>query len=144
MTRVRRLRAGILLLALTLLAAGCTYYPTIRDVGGVRLRPDQGRVVRGATDGEAALYLDLESSGMYGDLLTGAQAPFARQASLIGPQGAPVDIIEIPPVTVFRFREDGPRIALSGLTRTLTPGEVVIVTLQFAKSGPIGVISVVQ
>ncbi len=51
----RAWRPGACRLALVLLASGCTYYPTVRDVGGVRLRPDQGRVVRAATDGEAVL-----------------------------------------------------------------------------------------
>jgi copper(I)-binding protein len=144
MRRARRLGAGPVVLALTLLASACTYYPTVHDVGGVRLRPEQGRVVRAATAGEAVLYLDVESSGKYGDVLTGAQAPFAQQAALIGPAGAPVGSIAIPPATVFKFREDGPRIVLSGLTRALTPGEIVIVTLKFKKSGPMGVVSVVQ
>jgi copper(I)-binding protein len=144
MRRRRRPGAGVLGLALALLAAACTYYPTVRDVGGVRLRPEQGRVVRAATGSEAVLYFDVESSGKYGDVLTGAQAPFARQAALIGPAGSPVGSIEIPPATVFKFREDGPRVVLSGLSRALTPGEIVIVTLQFQKSGPMGVVSVVQ
>jgi|GEM_PF-2032677 len=144
MTPRRRPAAAAVTLALLLLSTACTYYPTVRDVGGVRLRPVQGRVVRGAAGTDAAVYVDIESSGKYGDVLTGAQAPFARQAALVGETGGPVASIEIPPATVFRLREDGPRVVLSGLTRALTPGEVVIVTLQFQKSGPMGVVSVVQ
>jgi len=32
-----------------LLLAGCTYYPTIEDIGGIRIRPQNGRAVRQPT-----------------------------------------------------------------------------------------------
>jgi hypothetical protein len=42
------------------------------------------------------------------------------------------------------FEEKGPRIVLTDLTRTLLPGEVIIVTLLFQKSGALGLITVVE
>jgi copper(I)-binding protein len=35
-------------------------------------------------------------------------------------------------------------IVLSDLTRTLAPGEVIIVTLHFQKSGPLGLVTIVE
>jgi len=42
------------------------------------------------------------------------------------------------------FRPDGPRITLAELTQPLIPGDGVIGTLVFAKSGRIGVVSRVE
>jgi len=42
------------------------------------------------------------------------------------------------------LKPGGERVALSGLTRELKTGEVVIVTLFFEKSGALGVISSVE
>jgi len=144
MTRSPRPRGLALALALLLLAAGCTYYPTVREVGGVRLKPEKGRIVRSSTANEAVLYFQVESSGKYGDVLKGAHAPFARQAALVGPGGSPVGGVEIPGATVVTFDEKGSRVVFSDLTRTLAPGEVIVVTLAFEKSGLMGVISVVE
>jgi copper(I)-binding protein len=132
-------------LALAVLpVAACTYYPTIRDAGGVRLQPEEGRVVRQKNANAAVFHVLLKSTGKFGDILTGAEAPIARRAELVAPTGSAVAQIEIPGETVVKFGEGGPRVVLSDLTRTLTPGEVVIVTLHFRKYGALGVISVVQ
>jgi copper(I)-binding protein len=124
--------------------AACTYYPTVQEVGGVRLQPEEGRVVRQSDANAAVFHVQLKSTGKYGDTLLRAEAPIARRAQLLEANGSPVGQIEIPGETVVKFGAEGPRIVLSDLTRTLTPGEVVIVTLYFQKSGALGVISVVQ
>jgi copper(I)-binding protein len=135
-------RAALALAVLPL--AACTYYPTVQDVGGVRLQPEEGRVVRQSDANAAIFHVQLKSTGKYGDVLLRAEAPIARRAELVAANGTPVGQIEIPGETVMHFGVGGPRIVLSDLTRTLTPGEVVIVTLHFQKSGALGIISVVQ
>jgi len=141
MTRPRRGWAALLAL-LALVAAGCVYYPTVFDAGGVRLHPRHGRAVRQAD--RAEVYLELASTGKYGDVLTGVLAPVAGRAELVGPGGAPVARLEIPGETVLRFGPGGYRVVLADLKRPLAPGETFIVTLLFEKSGGIGVITVVE
>lgn len=137
--------AGWAALGLAVLpVTACTYFPTVRDVGGVRLQPEEGRVVRQQGANAAVFHMQLKSTGKYGDVLLGAEAPIARRAELRSASGAAVELIEIPGETVVKFGANGPRVVLSDLTRTLAPGEVVIVTLHFRKYGALGVISVVQ
>ena len=135
-----RALAGVVL-AVTLLA-GCVTYPAITDIGGTRIRPENGRLVRQA-DG-AALYVDLHSTGKFGDVLTAARAPIATRAALVADGTATVERIEIPGASTVAFRPGGPHVRLAGLTRALAPGEVVIVTLVFEKTGNVGVVSVVE
>jgi copper(I)-binding protein len=136
-----RARFASLALLATLLA-GCTYYPTPGDTGSPRLEPRNGRVVRTA-DG-AICYFDLDSTGMYGDLLLGAESTIAREVQIVTPDGVPVATVDIPGLSRFDFRPDGLRIALRGLTQPLVSGQGVIVTLVFEKSGRIGVVSRVE
>ena len=138
MTRGRRLAAALLLLAL----GGCTYYPAVTDTGSPRLEPKNGRLVR--TTGGAVCYLELESTGKYGDLLVSAESPAARRVEILTGDGQRAGAIAVPPFSRVDFRPGGPRIALSDLTRPLSPGDGVIVTLVFSKSGRIGVVSRVE
>ncbi|HEY7363096.1 MAG TPA: copper chaperone PCu(A)C [Methylomirabilota bacterium] len=136
---------GLALLVLTggMLVGGCTYYPGVVDMGGVRLRPEEGRAVRAGNGQDAAVYFKLNSTGKYGDVLTGAESPLARRAELRGP-GGPVTQIEIPGASVVTFDRGGPHIALADFTRALQAGEVIIITLHFEKSGPLGLVTVVE
>ena len=135
------MKAAALAVAL-LLTAGCVTYPTVMDVGGPRLRPDKGRAVRNA-DG-ALVYFDIKSTGKYGDVITAVYSPVAKQAALVGAAGDPLARFEVPGATTFRFTAEGPHVVLSDLTRALTPGETIIVTLIFEKSGGLGVITTVE
>ena len=45
--------------------------------------------------------------------------------------------IQIPPNSYVSFREDGPRIMLTGLTRQLRPGQNLVVTLTFQRAGSV-------
>lgn len=139
MRRVGRLAPLALILALV---AGCTYYPTILDTGGPRLEPKNGRLVR--TDAGAVCYFELESTGKFGDTLLAAESQFARRVQIETPDGAPIRTIDIAGDSRLDFRPDGLRITLSELTEPLVPGEGVIVTLVFVKSGRIGVVSKVE
>jgi copper(I)-binding protein len=134
-------RAAPLVLILLLLA-GCTYYPTVGDTGSPRLEPKNGRLVR--TGGGAVCYFNLESTGKFGDLLVSAESAAARRVVIVSANGAPVSSIAVAGESRLDFRPDGPRITLSELTQPLIPGDGVIVTLVFAKSGRIGVVSRVE
>ena len=130
------------LVVVLLLLAGCTYYPTVGDTGSPRLEPKNGRLVR--TAGGAVCYFELESTGKFGDLLVSAESTAARRIAIVGANGAPVKSLAVPGQSRLDFRPDGPRITLSELTQSLAPGDGVIVTLVFAKSGRIGVVTRVE
>jgi len=139
----RRAVGGVAVgLAVLFLAGGCVYYPTVADVGGVRIQPEHGRVVRGG-DG-ALFFVDLNSTGMFEDVLLRVETDFAKRAQLLGPNGARVERLTVPGAALVRLHETGERVALSELTRELKTGEVVIVTLVFEKYGPLGVVSAVE
>ena len=136
------MRRAAPLVLVFLFLAGCTYYPMAIDTGSPRMEPKNGRLVR--TPGGAVCYFDLESTGKYGDLLVSAESAAARRVAIVGANGAPVRSLAVPGQSRLDFRPDGPRITLSELTQPLTPGDGVIVTLVFAKSGRIGVVSRVE
>jgi len=141
--RQRRAVGGLAIgLAVLLLAGGCVYYPTVADVGGVRIQPEHGRVVRSG-DG-AVFFVDLNSTGMFEDVLLRVETDFAKRAQLVSATGARVERLTVPGTTLVRLHEAGERVALSELTRELKTGEVVIVTLVFEKYGALGVVSAVE
>jgi len=144
MTRGRRraVGRGVVGLVLLLLAGGCVYYPTVADVGGVRLLPEHGRLVR---SGDGLLFFaDINNTGMFEDVLVRVEAPIAKRAQLVSQTGAPLARLLVPGTSQVRLHAGGERVALSELTRELKPGEVVIVTLYFEKSGALGVVSPVE
>ena len=126
---------AVLLLALAI--AGCVYYPTIPDIGGIRIRPQNGRAVLQPPG--LVVFADLASTGKYGDALVGATCDFANRASIVVPPGQPAGRVEVPGETVVILRPGGPHIVLTELTRDVRPGETVLVTLLFEKVGRIGV-----
>jgi copper(I)-binding protein len=128
--------------ALFLLLAGCVYYPTVMDTGGVRIRTENGRAVRQA-DGILVTF-DVSSSGKYGDVLVGVSSPVARQARLVSGAGAPITRMEIPGAVTVRFTPESTHVVLADLARPLAPGETFIVTLMFEKSGGIGIVTLLQ
>lgn len=134
---------GALLALGVLVASGCVYYPNVGDLGGVRLRPTDGRIQRAALD-ELVVSFILHSTGKYGDVLIGAEAPVARRAELRTPAGVVVAEVEIPGASIVSFQSGGPRVVLTSLTRIPQPGEVVLVTLHFRKSGALGLVAVVE
>lgn len=142
MTRARR-RRGLTLAAFAALAlAGCVSYPMVTDIGGIRIQPEHGRVVRDAAG--ALFFVDLNSTGKFDDVLVRVETPVARRAQLLGPTGAPLARLLVPGTALVRLQPGGQRVVLSELTRELKPGEVIIVTLFFEKTGAIGVVSPVE
>jgi copper(I)-binding protein len=130
------------LAALIVSAAGCVHYPSVTDVGGVRLRTENGRAVR---EGDGArVVFDVVSTGKYGDVITGVSTPVAREARLVDAAGAPLTRYEVPGAATVKFVPDGPHVVLTGLPRPLAPRETFILTVQFDKSGGIGVVTVVE
>ena len=136
------MRRAAPLVLIFLLLAGCTYYPTVGDTGSPRLEPKNGRLVR--TAGGAVCYFQLDSTGKFGDLLVSAESAAARRVAIVSADGAPVSSIAVAGESRLDFRPDGPRITLAELTQPLIPGDGVIVTLVFVKSGRIGVVSRVE
>lgn len=134
-------RLARLALAVTFLA-GCTYYPSVLDTGGVRMEPKNGRLVR--MDGGALCFFDLHSTSKYGDQLLAAESDAAKRADIVAADGSPLGALAVPGLTRIDFRPDGPRVVLTELTQPLTPGDGIIVTLIFQKSGRIGVVSIVE
>ncbi len=142
MTGLRRRPAIAVLVPLLLTLGACVYYPIVSDVGGIRIQPAHGRVVR--QDGGAVFYADINSTGKFEDVLTRVETVIARRAQLVDAAGASLPRLHVPGTTLVRLVPDGQRVVLSDLTRELKPGEVVIVTLFFEKTGAIGVISPVE
>ena len=132
----------VALAVVLLLCAGCVNYPTVMDVGGPRLRPDKGRAVRKAEG--AVVFFDLKSTGKYCDIITAVYSPIAKNAALVDAGGGALTRVEVPGATTMSFTAEGPHVVLSELTRPLTPGETIIVTLIFEKSGGLGVITTVE
>jgi copper(I)-binding protein len=129
-------------LALVLLLAACVYYPTVADVGGVRLMPERGRVVRNGAG--ALFFVDITVTGMFEDVLVRVETPIAKRAQILDPNGEPLERLLVPGTSLVRLHAGGERVKLSELTRELKTGEVVIVTLFFEKSGALGVVSSVE
>lgn len=132
----------LVLVALVALAAGCVHYPSVMDIGGTRIFPRHGHAVRDGA--KLRFYVELDSSGKFGDVVTGIASPVARTAELVSASGAPLAELEVPGTQVVRLAPDGPHGVLSDLTREVKPGDTVIVTLTLRKSGGLGVVTVVQ
>jgi copper(I)-binding protein len=130
------------LAALILLTAGCVYYPTVMDAGGVRIRTENGRAVRQGA--ELVVTFDVASTGKFGDVLVGVTTPVAKQARLVNGAGRPLGRIEIPGAATVHFTPKGPHVLLSAVQRPVESGETFIVTLLFEKSGGIGVVTLVE
>jgi copper(I)-binding protein len=143
MTSLRRaVGPGTVGLALALLLAGCVYYPTVGDIGGARLAPERGRVVR---NGDGALFFaDITNTGISEDFLVRVEMPIAKRAQILSAAGEPLQKLPVPATSMLRLRADGERVALSDLTRELKAGGVVIVTLFFERTGALGVVSSVE
>lgn len=132
----------VALALLLVVLSGCTYFPSIRDTGGPRIEPKNGRIVR--TEGGAICYFDLESTGGFGDTLLAAESRAARSVLIMTAAGAPSAAIPVLAESRLVFSPGGYRIALGELTQPLVAGDGIIVTLIFAKSGRIGLVSVVE
>ena len=139
MTRARRALGPVLALVVL---AGCVGYPMVNEVGGVRIQPVHGRVVREGAG--AVFFADIDSTGKFDDVITRVETPIARRAQLVDASGAPLKRLTVPGTTVVRLAPGAERVQLSELTRELRPGEVVIVTLYFEKSGAVGVVAPVE
>jgi copper(I)-binding protein len=135
------MRRGAALALLLPLLAGCVYYPTIEDTGGVRIRPQNGRAVR--KGGALAVYVDLASTGKFGDALVAVTAPVGK-GEIVDAAGAPLTRLEVPGATTVPLTAQGAHVRLTDLTRAVAPGDVIVVTLVFEKSGHIGVVTRVE
>ena len=78
------------------------------------------------------------------DTASGTATPSASPGESASPTSSPTPSptpenaqIQIPPNSYVSFREDGPRIMLTGLTRRLRPGQNLAVTLTFQRAGSV-------
>lgn len=80
------------------------------------------------------------------DTASGSATPSASPGGSASPSSTPSPTpsptpenaqIQIPPNSYVSFREDGPRIMLTGLTRQLRPGQNLLVTLTFQRAGSV-------
>ena len=100
---------------------------------------------RAVPEGDRALvFFEVVSTGKFGDVVLGVTTPVASQAQLVDAAGTPVTKFEVPGATTVKFTPDGLHVVLTGLQRRLIPRETFIVTLQFDKSGGIGIVTVVE
>ncbi|HTO12449.1 MAG TPA: copper chaperone PCu(A)C [Candidatus Binatia bacterium] len=130
------------LAAFLLLASGCYYQPTVMDVGGVRIRTENGRAVRQGAD--LVVSFDVLSTGKYGDTIVGVVSAVAKQAALVDGAGGSVGRLDIPGATTVKFTPDATHVVLGALQRPIERGETFIVTLLFEKSGGIGIVTLVE
>ncbi len=127
-----------------LTAAGCAVYPSVHRAGGVKVRPENGRVLHAAAaGGTATVYVDVVNNGGAADTLVGVASEAAGRAELRDRTGR-IAHIPVPAATTVPLASDERHIALYDLKRELKTGDVIIVTLVFEKSGAIGAITVVQ
>jgi copper(I)-binding protein len=133
--------AAATLLVAVLLLAGCVYYPTVEDVGGIRIRPQNGRAVR-QPDG-LAVYVDLASTGKYGDALVAVTTPVGK-GQVVDAAGVPLARLEVPGATVVPLTAQGAHVRVTELVRAIPPGEVILVTLVFERLGQVGVVTRVE
>ena len=129
------------LLLVALIVAGCVYYPTVEDIGGIRIRPENGRAIR-QPDG-LSVYVDLASTGKYGDALVAVTTPVGK-AQLVDGAGAPLARLEVPGATVVALTAQGAHVRLTELTRAVAPGDTILVTLVFERIGQVGAVTRVE
>lgn len=82
-----------------------------------------------------AIFVNVETT----DRLVGADSPASQRVELVGGDGAkrPYDSFEFHEDVEIGFREGGPHLRLIGLKRPLVAGQLVLVTLHFAETGPL-------
>ncbi len=138
------MRRRLWLFPLALSLAGCVIYPSVHRAGTVKIRPENGRIVRPASPGDTAvMYVDVVNLGGASDTLLGVLSDVAARAELLDGD-TPLEQLEIPPGTTVPLTSETRHITLYELKRDLQAGEAIIVTLLFKKSGAIGVITAVQ
>jgi copper(I)-binding protein len=140
----RSLLGLLAVLGLLLAVAGCSG----GTGGGVGLtvtdawvRPPQ------TTDGAAAAYLVIKNAGSVDDALIGVSSATAGMASIHetsmetgGMMGMhPIAKVDVPVGATVTFEPGGYHIMLEGLTREISPGMKIELTLTFEKAGKIEV-----
>jgi len=91
------------------------------------MEPKNGRLVR-VQGGRELLFIDLESTGKYEDVLLSAERQAARRVQIVSDDGQPIPVLRFPAIRVSSSAPAVSRITLAELTHPLTPGEGVIVS----------------
>jgi copper(I)-binding protein len=90
-----------------------------------------------------SVYVDLASTGKYGDALVAVTTPVGK-GQVVDAAGAPLARLEVPGATIVPLTAQGAHVRLTELVRAVAPGEVILVTLVFERSGQIGVVTRVE
>ena len=93
-----------------------------------------GSATPSATDTASETASPSEASGSPSGTATGSPSESASATSSPTPDNAQ---IAIPPNNYVSFRDDGPRVLLTGLTQQLRPGQNLTVTLRFQNAGSV-------
>lgn len=134
------LKGCLIIVALLLVAAGCTAVPSAGNAtAGLTIAEPW---VRAAATGNSAAYMLIRNGGSDADRLVKAEADVAAAVELheTKMEGnmmkmAPVEGIAIPAAGQVELKPGGLHIMLIGLKRELKAGESVKLTLHFEKAG---------
>ena len=138
------MRRHVLLGLVLVGVAGCTIYPFVERVGGVKIRPENSRVLHAVpASGTAIVYLDVVNHGGADDTLVGVLSEAAERAELRSRRRR-IREISVPAARTVPLASTDRHIELYDLKRELKTGDVIVVTLVFVKSGAIGAVTVVQ
>jgi copper(I)-binding protein len=140
-----------LLLAVTVLAAQCGA-PTVQESAPAGGRGDEPKILvvepwsrpSPLMAGNGAVYMTLMNEGGSDDALVGAETDVAEVVELHESKMegdvmkmSPVPDIQVPAGGSAKLEPGGLHVMLIDLKQELTPGEMIPLTLQFEKSGPI-------
>jgi periplasmic copper chaperone A len=113
---------------------------------GSAIAVTEARTPAPPTDRVAAVYLTVANRGAEDDVLTGAGSDVADAVEIHetvvsdGSAGMrPVEALEVPAGSSLVLEPGGLHIMLIGLERPLRQGDEFVVTLEFARSGPLDV-----
>ena len=151
-----RIPALALVIGLVVVLGGCSSsgasvsFATSAAAAGIAVSDAWARAA--AQGGTSAAYLTIGNSGSTADRLLSVSTPAAGSAqvheTMSDPSGMtgmqPVDGIDVPPGGQVVLKPGGYHIMLMELSRALTAGETIQLTLVFQKAGPVVVTAEVR
>ncbi len=150
-----RIPALALVIGLVVVLGGCSSSgasgsPAGSAAGGIAVSGAWARAA--AQDGTSAAYLTIDNAGSSADRLLSVSTPAAGSSQVhetmsdaSGMTGMqPVDGIDVPAGGQVQLKPGGYHIMLMELTKALTAGETIQLTLVFQKAGPVVVTAEVR
>ena len=150
-----RIPAVAIVIGLVVVLGGCSSSgasasPASSTAGGIAVSGAWARAA--ALGGTSAAYLTIDNAGSSADRLLSVSTPAAGSTQVhettSDPSGMtgmqPVDGIDVPAGGQVQLKPGGYHIMLMDLTKALTAGETVQLTLVFQKAGPVVVTAEVR